>query len=473
MRKPELLSPAGSWDAMVAAVQCGADAVYLGAGDFNARQPAENFGADTLKDAVRYCALRQVRVYVTLNTMVLEEELNRLNETIDLIAASGAHGVLVQDFGVLRLVKKRVPKLPVHASTQMAAHNVSGVRFLRAQGFSRVVLAREMPIEEIRACANLGVEIEVFAHGALCVSGSGQCLFSSMIGGRSANRGRCAQPCRLPYRLGSAEGHLLSCRDLCAVERLGELIDAGVHSLKLEGRLKRPEYVAAVTQVYRKAIDHPEDAPDVEALKQMFNRGGFTTGYLFGVEETSLIDPTRPNHAGLEIGFCKRDGRVTLQKDVEKRDALVLRRNGEDTPTNAEGKQGETIACREAKKGDKLIRLVSHRQMENARAAYEKERRVTALQARLKLHVGERAELTVSGGEETVHARGEIVERAMTRGVDPARAKAQIDKTGGTPWRFSSIETDVDGDAFVSMAALNALRRDALLQWESLNAPKP
>jgi len=330
-----------------------------------------------------------------------------------------------------------------------------------------------MPLSEIRRATGLGIEIEVFAHGALCVSGSGQCLFSSMVGGRSANRGRCAQPCRLPYRLMGVEGHLLSCRDLCTLDRVGELIDAGVHSLKLEGRLKRPEYVCTVTSAYRAAIDDPSKPVDIEALAQMFNRGGFTAGYLDGAVEAELIYPARPNHIGVPVGKCLRNEHVTLEKDVGRGDSLVLRHGELDVPVSLEGEAGARAACPQALRGDRLIRLVSEAQMDAARAMASGERRVTALSADLALHTGHEAALTVSDGETSVTVRGERVERARTRGLDPARATAQIGKTGGTPWRFSSINTDIDEDAFLSMAALNALRRDAIDRLEARRSPKP
>ena len=231
--KPELLAPAGGRDALIAAVQSGADAVYLGAGGFNARQGADNFDGNGLREAIEYCHVRGVKVYVTLNTMVRQDEMPALAESVRAIAAAGADAVLVQDFGVADVVRRIAPGLSLHASTQMAVHNRAGVAFLAGQGFERVVLAREMNLDEIRACAGLGAELEVFVHGALCVSCSGQCLFSSVVGGRSGNRGRCAQPCRLRYRMDGIEGHLLSTNDLCSLNRLDALRDAGVDSFKI------------------------------------------------------------------------------------------------------------------------------------------------------------------------------------------------------------------------------------------------
>ena len=380
MLKPELLAPAGGRDALIAAVQSGADAVYLGAGSFNARQSADNFGGNALADAISYAHARGVRVHVTLNTLVREDERPALIQAIEEIAAAGADAVLVQDFGVARLAREIAPEMPLHASTQMAAHNRSAVQFLAEQGFARAVLAREMSLAEIRACAGLGIETEVFVHGALCVACSGQCLFSSLVGGRSGNRGRCAQPCRLPYRMDGREGYLLSTRDLCAIDRLDELAGAGVASLKIEGRLKRPEYVSTVVRAYRAALDHAiaPDESTIQSLRQIFNRGGFTEGYLPGVSDTRLIYSARPNHLGVEVGKCIQNGKIRLNTDLDPADALALRapaaRNSlpkaesphesaqraanssdcmetlaPDRPIKLTGRAGDTVACAEAR----------------------------------------------------------------------------------------------------------------------------
>ena len=472
--KPELLAPVGSEDALRAAVQNGADAVYLGTGAFDARQSADKFTGDKLADAVRYCHLRGVKVYATLNTIVREAEMPAFEPSVLDVVRADVDAVLVQDFGVVSTIRQIAPRLALHASTQMAVHNRAGVEFMRKQGFARVVLAREMSLKDIRACAGLGIELEVFVHGALCVSGSGQCLFSAMIGGRSANRGRCAQPCRLNYALNGAEGCLLSCRDLCAADLLNPLAEAGVDSFKLEGRLKRPEYVAVVTAAYRQAIDHPELPVDIRALAQMFNRGQFTHGYLTGVEESKLIFAERPNHMGVSAGSCDRDGRVRLSEKVEQVDTLVLRRVGrEDVPVRLSGSAGETVPCRDAGRGDQLIRLVSQAQMRAAQESWRTERRANAVCAEAALRTGRPARLTLRAGEDTVAVEGPVVEAAQNRGADPERIRAQLAKTGGTPWRFEEIRVDADADAFCPASMLNALRRDALEKLETMRLGAP
>ena len=472
----ELLAPAGGPEALVAAVQNGADAVYLGAGGFNARQTADNFRDwDALRQAVRYCHIRGVKVYVTLNTMVREDEQAALEETIAGIALSGADAVLVQDFGVARRVRQMVPDLALHASTQMAAHSAQAVAFLAGQGFRRVVLAREMSLRDIAACRGLGVELEVFAHGALCVACSGQCLFSSMVGGRSGNRGRCAQPCRMHYSMDGEEGCLLSPRDLCALDDIPALIEAGASSLKLEGRLKRPEYVSAVTDVYRRAIDRASRPDDRAVLRQMFNRGGFTTGYLHGLRDSELMFRWRPNHLGVEVGSCDRAGTVRLREDVRMSDALALRGSlrEEDRPVKLEGRAGERVRCPEARAGDALVRLVSEALMEEQRARTGAENRVVPIKGRLTLRVGSPAALKVTDGTRAVSAEGGVVEPARQRGLDPAVAQAQMEKTGGTPYRFDEIQIDADAQAFAPLSGLNRLRREALDRLSDLRAGAP
>lgn len=512
--KPELLTPAGSMAALIAAVQNGADAVYLGMGDFNARHSAGNFSADQLAEAVRYCHARGVRVHVTLNTMIREDELPALRRAIESVAASGADAVLVQDFGVARAVRAIAPGLALHASTQMAAHNRAGVEFLARNGFARAVLAREMSLPEIQACADPGIELEAFVHGALCVSCSGQCLFSGMVGGRSGNRGRCAQPCRMRYRMEDADGYLLSTKDLCALDALDDLREAGVDSFKIEGRLKRPEYVAAVTAAYRAAIDRPAAPRDALPLQQMFNRGGFTQGYLHGVDDSELMFSARPNHLGVKIGGAVQDGWIRLDADVDPEDALVLRaiplgepetaapgaadgkaaarRRGEhrsrpvaqdphgkaassdaDRPVRLSGFAGDSVRCPGARRGDRLIRLVSEAQMRAARESASVERRAISIRAELTLRVGRPAELGISDGTLAAQAVGPAVEAAHSREFDRERAEAQLRKTGGTPYRMTDVAIHADANAFFPISELNALRRNALDALTQLRLSEP
>ncbi len=464
----ELLAPAGDFEALRAAVQNGADAVYLGAGAFNARRNAGNFDGDALNGAVAYCHARGVKVHVTLNTLVREDEFAALIEAARAVYRSGADAAIVQDFGVARALRQIAPEMELHASTQMAAHNRQAVAFLRDQGFDRAVLAREMTFEEMAECAREGIEIEAFAHGALCVACSGQCLMSSFIGGRSGNRGLCAQPCRLPWTLDGVGGCRLSTRDLCGIADLARLRDAGVSSLKIEGRLKRAEYVAVTVAAYRRALDalYEGRAIDIETekseLAQMFNRGGFTRGYGPGVSESDLMYPERPNHIGAKVGECRRDGEVELSADVLSGDALALRRRDGDIPVKLSGAAGERERCPRAVRGDGLFRLVSEAQMRAARESFTGERRRIPVTARATLRVGEPAKLSVSDGAHTAEAVGDALEVATGRGLDESRVVAQLQKTGGTPYAMESVALDADANAFCPASLLNALRRDAL-----------
>ena len=472
----ELLAPAGDERALRAAVQNGADAVYLGAGAFNARRGAGNFDGDALDAAVRYCHARGVQVHVTLNTLVREDEFDALLQTVRAINRAGADAVIVQDFGVARALRRLAPDLRLHASTQMAVHNPQAAAFLRDNGFDRVVLARELDYAEIAACAREGVEVECFAHGALCVACSGQCLMSSLVGGRSGNRGMCAQPCRLPWRLEGVarEGeYALSTKDLCAIDQLARLRDAGARSLKLEGRLKRAEYVAVTVAAYRRALDALNEGrpysprEDRAALAQMFNRGGFTRGYAPGVAEEELMYPARPNHIGALVGKCAEVGWIVLEADVLDADALALRRRGaDDMPVKLSGRAGERVRCPRAARGDALFRLVSEAQMKRARETFEAERRQAPVSARATLRVGQPARLWVGDGEREAEAVGEVVQEATGRGLDAERAIAQLKKTGGTPWAVTDVALEADANAFCPVSVLNALRRDALARLE-------
>ena len=286
----EILAPVGGKEQLLAAVRAGADAVYLGAKNFNARRSAANFGETELSEAVAYCHARNVKVHVTLNTLVTDSELPALLEEIREIAESGADAVIVQDLAVAKLLREHCPEIAMHASTQMTVHDLAGVKEAQRLGFSRVVLSRELSLEEIKAiAAGTDVELEVFVHGALCMCMSGACYLSSMIGGRSGNRGMCAQPCRLDFRFGEKD-HALSLKDMSYVEHIRELAAAGVCSFKIEGRMKRPEYVAVVTKAYRAAIDGRRVTEnDMQQLEAVFSRQGFTQGYYEGKTGQSMF----------------------------------------------------------------------------------------------------------------------------------------------------------------------------------------
>ena len=409
----ELLAPAGSMEALKAAVQNGADAVYLGCGTFNARQSAKNFTPQTLAEAVKYCHIRGVQVHLTLNTLVSDREMPEVMELIRHAATVGVDAFIVQDLNVAQLCRQIAPKISIHGSTQLTVHSLPGVMLCAAMGMNRVVLSRELSRDEIRyICENSPVEIEVFGHGALCMCYSGQCYMSSVIGGRSGNRGRCAQPCRQSYGYGRWENkYPLSLKDNCLVCYVRELEGMGVASLKLEGRMKRPEYVATVTSVYRRAIDEGVVTRDMKKdLMTAFNREGFTDGYytgnvdreMFGVRKDEREDKqwllgARQTYEGVENPLV----------DISFR-AVVTYQGSSLTVTDEDG-----LSC------------------------------------------------TVAGP---------IPEEARTHPLEPAALAQRLSKTGGTPYRCTEVRTQVEPGLILSAAAINGMRRDALNRLTALRA---
>ena len=409
----ELLAPAGSMEALRAAVQNGANAVYLGVGTFNARQSAKNFTPQTLVEAVKYCHIRGVQVHLTINTLVADREMKAAAELIRHAAQNNVDAFIVQDLGVVQLCRQIAPHIPIHGSTQMTVHSLSGVQLCAAMGMKRVVLSRELSREEIRyICANSPVEIEVFGHGALCMCYSGQCYMSAVIGGRSGNRGRCAQPCRQSYGYGHwQDKYPLSLKDNCLVHYLQELEQMGVASLKLEGRMKKPEYVATVTAVYRKAMDEAQvTKPMMEALMTAFNRQGFTDGYY-----TSRVD----------------------------RKMFGVRKDTHDDP----------------------------QWLQAARQSFEAgETQLVDLKFRAVVSV-DGSSLTVTDPEgRTCQVPGPRPELARNVPLTGAVLAQRIAKTGGTPYRCVEVRTHVDPGLTISAAAINAMRRYALNQLTALRA---
>lgn len=405
----ELLAPAGSMEALRAAVCNGADAVYLGADTFNARMNARNFSAADLQEAVVYCHVRGVKVHLTLNTLVLDREMPRAAELIRLAASCGVDAFIVQDLGVVSLCRQLAPDVPIHASTQMSIHSLEGVMEAAALGCSRVVLARELPAEEIaHICKKSPVEIEVFVHGALCMCYSGQCYLSSVIGRRSGNRGQCAQPCRLPYGYGRFEStrYPLSLKDNCLVGELDELRRMGVASIKIEGRMKRPEYVAIVTRAYRTVLNGGKLMPsDLQELETAFSRQGFTDGYFRGQTGSDMF------------------GR---------------RQEGEDT--------ADLFA--------------------SARATYEQgEPQRIGVRFYAMIRRGEPAQLAVEDPDGNLcRARGPVPEQAVYRSLTPQDLEQQLKKTGGTPYLCTAVRSSLDPDLMLPASAINAMRRDVIAE---------
>ena len=421
----ELLSPVGDFECLKAAVQNGADCVYFGATSFSARASASNFNLENLSQAIEYAKLRGVRTNLTLNTLIKDEEFEDAYNLAKKAYEFGIDAIIVQDLGLgLKLIKD-FPDLAIHASTQMSVHNLQGVLKLQELGFKRVVLARELSAQEIEyICKNSNVEIECFIHGALCICYSGQCLFSSMIGGRSGNRGKCAQPCRLPYTLIDKEGskidngYIISPKDLCGLEFIPFLIDAGVTSFKIEGRMKTPEYVAIVTKIYRKYIDlalsgnnFVIDDNDKKDLLQVFNRGLSSTGHLEKDANTNLIYKDKPNNMGLPLGivqnYNKNKGYITLKlkESIKVGDTISLE-NENGTYTISElmkdnskklenidiGKNGQTIVIGRMKGniklGDKVFKMSSRELNLSALESIKQENRKIPLTAKVTIKKG-------------------------------------------------------------------------------------
>lgn len=400
MDRPIILAPAGTMAAVTAAVRCGADAVYLGAQNFNARRNAENFDGLTLPAAVEFCHQRGAQVFVTVNTLVRDAELPALEATVDEVAASGADAVIVQDMAVMRLFAERCPELPLHASTQTAVHDLSGARFLEELGYKTIVLARELSLREMEyICSHISARAEAFVHGAHCMSVSGACYLSAMLGGRSGNRGLCAQPCRLDWRCGQAD-HALSLKDMSLLAHVRAMADAGVGIFKIEGRMKRPEYVAAAVTACRQALaGEPYDA---DVLRAVFSRSGFTDGYLTG----------------------KRDG------------SMFGYRTKEDV-TGAE----------------KVLKSLA--------AAYEKETPRVGISMAFSMDE-KGCSLRVSDGVRETAAAAPAPEKAVNRPADAESVKKNLVKTGGTPFFVTDFTAEVAPGLAVSAAVLNGLRREAL-----------
>lgn len=475
----ENLAPAGNWDALRSAVAAGADAVYLGYAAYSARAGAGNFDEQQLRDAVRFAHLHHVRVHVTVNTLIKDGEMAGVVDVLRLLGEIRVDAVLVQDLGVLRMARRCFPDLPIHASTQMAIHNATGVRFCRNQGMTRAVLARECSAAEIALAAKEGIEIEVFGHGAQCVAVSGECLFSSVVGGRSGNRGRCAQPCRLLYTYRGKTAAWLSPRDVCMRDDLPELNKAGVASIKLEGRLKRPEYVATIANSYRNAIDAMDnghfrkaDENEITGLRQIFSRGGFMRGYAMGAEDAGVIDPARVSHGGVKIGRVEfaagNMARVRLERSLDDGDGLQIRTAQGDAELiyaghDTEAGQIAVVRLRpdiRTKAGDEVYRLTSEKQLQWARSLV-----IPTIPADMALiaYPGKPLALTMTDGESSVTVTGDTVAPAQSRAMSEEDARRSLGKLSDTPFSLRTLTVQTAG-AFVPVSALNQLRREACQQ---------
>ncbi|MCI9598820.1 MAG: U32 family peptidase [Firmicutes bacterium] len=495
-KKTELLAPAGGIRQLTAAVENGADAVYLGGPLFNARINADNFTEEEIRDSIQYAHLRNVKVYITLNTLVADQEMLSALRYAAKLYEIGADALILQDLGLASQILRFMPDFPLHLSTQGSVYNLSGVEMAEYIGFSRVVLARELSLEEISRIAGAGIcDIEIFVHGALCMCYSGQCQMSRLLGDgkRSGNRGLCAQPCRLPYKDEHGRtSYALSPKDLCAVDHIGKLADAGVASLKIEGRMKFPEYVAAVVGIYRKYLDlhyaqgsYQVTDEDRQTLAQIFNRGGFTPGYLLGNPGKSILSGELPKHQGVYVGKVSQPVKgknlvdVQLEQDLELGDGVEIRSQklAGNMVTYLADQGNGTVRIGDIKtpveKGDAVYRLTSGSLMKKLRQSYEeggpygaKHRRTVPVDMRLEIEVGKSPVLTVLEGQTAITVTDSkiLAERAQKRPLDRDRAERQMRKTGGTPFRVRRLEMDLAERCCVPVSSLNDLRRRALRQ---------
>jgi putative protease len=485
MHIPELLAPVGSKQSLIAAVENGADAVYFGGTLFSARHYASNFDREELEWAIDYAHARAVRAYVTVNTLVRDSELEKVADYLQFLCNAGADAVIVQDIGILKLLRDQLPSLPVHASTQMTIHNGQGVRFLQEKGVKRVVLAREMSLDEIkRIKSETGMEIESFIHGAMCFSYSGQCLLSSMIGGRSGNRGYCAQPCRKKYRSDRVEGYLLSPKDLNISEHIPALVEAGIDSFKIEGRMKRPEYVAGVVRVYRSLIDKyvKEGAKfrvtdeEKHTLRQLFNRG-FTTGYFFGNPGNELMSQKFPHNLGTRLGrvndydLRKRMITINLTDVLRTGDGIGIgaRKTGITVKTMLIGNkmvktagEGSTVKVPmefDIATGEPVFKTYDSLLMASLEV---KNIRKIPVKMLFRAFADEPVELWINDGENDIKIQSRGARKAENRPISKSAIIEQLKKLGKTIFEAQEIIVEIDDNIFIPVSKINSLRREGI-----------
>ena len=493
MKKPELLAPAGNMDAFLAAIEAGADAIYIGGYTFGARAFANNFSDDEIIKCINYAHLYGVKVYITVNTIVYEKEVDLFLNYIDFLHRNNVDAIIIQDLGMFDLVRKVYPNLELHASTQMHIHNLNGVLNLQKWGAKRVVMARETSYEKLKEIKkHTSIELEVFVHGALCVSYSGQCLMSSLIGGRSGNRGKCAGTCRQQYNLIDDNGkkynedsYLLSTRDLNTLEDIGKLIELGIDSFKIEGRMKRAEYVYLVVSIYRKAIDNylkyketriTED--DILELQKIYNRK-FTKGYLFN--DKNIMNTYRPNHLGIKIGkvikkdknsiyiklnnkLINGDGIRFLNK-VED-DGLIISQMYINKQKVISAKENDVIEIKgniNCDNGATVIKTTDKEQMDKLNNLINKRTRKVSINGKVIVKQDEFMKITLNDGKnEVTFISDEKPQLATNKPLMKEDIEKQIKKINDTIYTFRNLEIYTDNKSFVPLSKLNEIRRGAI-----------
>lgn len=489
----EILAPAGSPECMKAAIKAGADAIYVGGSRFGARAFADNFSEEQLLEAIDYVHLHGRKIYLTVNTLLKEKELT--HELYDYLLPyylRGLDAVIVQDLGVLRFVREHFSDLPVHASTQMTITSVDGARLMEECGAERIVTSRELGLAEIREIADgTSLEIESFVHGALCYSYSGQCLFSSLVGGRSGNRGQCAQPCRLPYRAGSSSRaeYLLSLKDICTLDDIPDLIEAGIYSFKIEGRMKKPEYVAGVTAMYRKYTDlylqygkekYAVSESDRQDLMDLYNRGGFHGGYYKVRNGREIVSKDRPNHAGVAaIQIKKGDAKTVTGRalcDLHAGDVLELPNKETDTIKEdvAKGQEYRMRVSGQQRlpQGTVLFRTRNPQLIKRLQEEIVDQKYQEKIRGEIILSSTKPARLRLAFRDKMVEVTGNMPEKALRQPTDAQQISRRIKKTGNTEFAFEELTVTMDEELFVPVQELNDLRRRAinLLEEEILTS---
>ena len=495
MKKVELLAPAGNMDSLKAAVMAGCDAVYLGGVLFGARAFAGNFTNEEIVDAINYAHLYGVKVYVTINTIIYDSEVERFLDYVRFLHKNNVDAVIIQDIGMFDLLRKKFPNLELHASTQMNIHNYDGALLAKKLGFKRVVMARETPIDVIKKIKEeIDIEIEVFIHGALCVSYSGECLLSALVGKRSGNRGTCAQICRKKYDFYdddknklNTNNYLLSTKDLCTLKYIDKLIEIGVDSLKIEGRMKRSPYVYLVTKTYRKVIDNyyntgklKIDENDIIELKKMFNRN-FTKGFMLNEDNNNFTYDKRPNNIGIEVGQViskvKNDLKIKLTYDVSVHDGLRILDDKEDkglvinkmfinNKSVLEAKKGDVITLKYDKyveKNSKVLLTSSKKQLDSICEAIKNQERFVYIDLNFTAKENENLKLTITDGLNTVT---EVLDKTPMRAINKETShdvvKKQLSKLGNTVYKARSITLNLDDNLFINIKDINEIRRRAI-----------
>lgn len=482
MNKIELLAPAGSMESLIAAINNGADAIYLGGNKFSARAYASNFDNETMMKAVDYAHSYNVKVYVTINTILKQSELKEALKYAGYLYEIGVDAIIIQDLGLVKLIRDVYPDFELHASTQMTIHNAEGALYFREKGMQRIVLSRELTVDEIKYISkDLGIETEIFVHGALCVCYSGQCLMSSMIGGRSGNRGRCAQPCRMQYTLkgenfGERKAYLLSPKDTCFIDDMDAIIKSGTSSLKVEGRMKKPEYVAGVTRNYRKAIDKVlvntkfDLQRGRQELAQLFNREGFAKAYLYKNVGKDMMSYNYPKNTGVYIGQVSNSGEVKLEASVSLGDGIRFNDDGftlsKILNNNNEVKEafkGETVKLFPIggyKKGYKLYKMSDKKLYDELNDDLKPYKRKINLTGEIEFKVNTPLCIKAKYNKKEYRVYGEMVEEATNKPLTRERIEESLRKSGEIPYRFDKIIFDVFDDGFIRISSINNLRRE-------------